>query len=166
MLCKACNEKIPSRIKVDGEVRQLSHRKYCLACSPYGSHNTHDPRNRGVKRDNRSRSFICAECGSPTTQRTRNLVCNGCRANKRRAASKRRSVDYLGGSCKLCGYSACLRALCFHHRNPKEKSFSLSFRWNKPWRELVLELDKCDLLCVRCHVELHDKLDGPMGGGD
>lgn len=70
---------------------------------------------------------------------------------------KIKAVAYKGGACVLCGYSRCTAALDFHHLNPKEKegygTGALKAHWtfekNKP------ELDKCVLLCVRCHREVH-----------
>lgn len=60
-----------------------------------------------------------------------------------------------GGKCKLCGYSKNLNALVFHHRNPKEKKFSLSMnRWVK-YDVLRKEAEKCDLICANCHYILH-----------
>lgn len=73
------------------------------------------------------------------------------------AKQKQKAVDYKGGKCIICGYNNCLAALEFHHKNPKEKdgygTGALKSHWtfekNKP------ELDKCILVCVRCHREIH-----------
>lgn len=54
----------------------------------------------------------------------------------------------------MCGYDKCLEALVFHHRNPKTKEFGLS-KYPFGWDRLRGELDKCDLLCARCHIEVH-----------
>lgn len=59
-----------------------------------------------------------------------------------------------------CGYDRCPRALVFHHRDPKTKSFSLSANMNRAWAKLEEEAKKCDLLCSNCHMELHYELDG------
>jgi len=58
--------------------------------------------------------------------------------------------------CKICGYNKCLGALSLHHRKPEEKIFAVNnscFRKNKDM--LKKEIYKCDVLCVRCHAELH-----------
>ena len=65
-----------------------------------------------------------------------------------------------GGKCILCGYSKCLAALHFHHRNPIEKLFDITnFLWGKVKgytnEDLNREVEKCDLLCANCHAELH-----------
>ena len=73
------------------------------------------------------------------------------------AAEKQKMVEYLGGKCVCCGYSKCLAALDFHHKNPEEKNgygtgalFS-----HRTFERNIEELDKCVLLCVRCHREIH-----------
>jgi hypothetical protein len=73
------------------------------------------------------------------------------------AREKQKAVDYKGGACIACGYSECLAALDFHHLDPSQKEgyrtgalkAHWSFERNRP------ELDKCVLLCVRCHREVH-----------
>lgn len=68
------------------------------------------------------------------------------------AREKRKSVEYKGGKCVVCGYSACLGAMDFHHPDPSQKEglkAHWSFERNKP------ELDKCVLVCSRCHREIH-----------
>jgi hypothetical protein len=64
-------------------------------------------------------------------------------------------IAYKGGKCFLCGYNKCTRALGFHHRNKSDKTFVLS-RHGVAWSKLKVELDKCDLLCANCHMEIED----------
>ena len=68
-------------------------------------------------------------------------------------------IEKKGGKCRICGYSGCNSAMELHHRNPKTKKFNLSGSGldNHP---LVIfnELEKCELLCVRCHREVHERL--------
>lgn len=70
---------------------------------------------------------------------------------------KRKAVDYKGGKCIICGYLKCLAALDFHHKNPLEKdgygTGALKAHWS--WEKNKIELDKCVLVCVRCHREIH-----------
>lgn len=86
--------------------------------------------------------------------------CRGCDKIQQRIKKKKRKetcVKYLGGKCKLCGYSRCLQALDFHHKNPKEKDFGIS--GNKmDWTKIKNELDKCVLLCANCHREEHERI--------
>jgi len=48
-----------------------------------------------------------------------------------------------------------MRALEFHHLDPKEKEIKISDNTTHTWEKLVKELDKCVLLCSNCHVEVH-----------
>lgn len=84
---------------------------------------------------------------------------NSANAAKRAwaAKEKQKAVDYKGGKCVLCGYSACLAAMDFHHVDPKTKEAygtgGLRAHW--AFERNIPELDKCVLVCVRCHREIH-----------
>ena len=39
-LCRKCETPFPVKKEIDGKVRNLQNRKYCLTCSPFGSGNT------------------------------------------------------------------------------------------------------------------------------
>lgn len=43
----------------------------------------------------------------------------------------------------------------FHHPDPLEKDFSISDRMTT-FEAIRSELEKCTLLCARCHREVHD----------
>ncbi len=75
---------------------------------------------------------------------------------KMQNTNKMESVRYLGGKCIQCGYDKCLRAMNFHHRQPKDKLFSIGSRRDLLLVEISKELDKCDLLCANCHQERHE----------
>ena len=75
-----------------------------------------------------------------------------------RLENKKKAVNYKGGKCVICGYNNCLRSLDFHHLEPTEKEFSISKFKNKKFEDLILELDKCVLVCSNCHGEIHDGL--------
>lgn len=66
-------------------------------------------------------------------------------------------VKEAGGKCFVCGYSKSLRALQFHHRDPKTKEFGLSGGSIGIDRQRQ-EAKKCDLLCANCHAEIEEKL--------
>lgn len=68
---------------------------------------------------------------------------------------KLKALAYKGGKCQKCGYDAYYGALEFHHRDPDSKEFSWVELRNKAWTTVMAELDKCDLLCNRCHKEEH-----------
>lgn len=75
-----------------------------------------------------------------------------------RKRNKEKAVEYMGGKCVRCNYNKCIEALEFHHKNPKEKDFSLSQNMNKAWYKIKKELDKCIMVCSNCHKEIHVEL--------
>lgn len=75
---------------------------------------------------------------------------------KRADARKKEFIERKGGCCQSCGYNKNYAALSFHHKCCK--SFPLDSRniGNRSMTTLLVELDKCDLLCLNCHSELHN----------
>lgn len=75
---------------------------------------------------------------------------------KRGYTKKLQLLKLKGGCCSKCGYSANLAALHFHHL--KDKSFPLDIRMisNTNIKKLLVELEKCIILCANCHSELHN----------
>lgn len=96
--------------------------------------------------------LYCYEC-SPQGLSTAEVL----RSKKR--ALKHLLVQYKGGKCQKCGYNKCEGALQFHHRDPKQKDFTLSQinlnDTNFSMEKIKQEVDKCDLLCANCHFEEH-----------
>lgn len=84
--------------------------------------------------------------------------CNSCSVNTRRHVVKDKALLLKGGKCQFCGYSKCKRALHFHHVDETTKAFSLSGNHALSWKKILLELDKCVLVCSNCHAEIHDGL--------
>ncbi len=70
---------------------------------------------------------------------------------------KKTLVEYKGGCCEKCGYDKCVRALQFHHKNPNEKEFTISYVTNS-LKRMMKEVDKCMLLCANCHAEVEDNI--------
>lgn len=113
-------------------------RRYCPRCQNYKEVKEFYSR-RGT-----NCSGWCRQCVSKQTiERGRKL--------------KADCVNYKGGKCQKCGYDKCQGALDFHHRDPKEKDFSLCKKYGcrKISDRIKRELDKCDLLCANCHREEH-----------
>lgn len=79
-----------------------------------------------------------------------------------RLDKKRVLVAMLGGKCCRCGYSKCIAALDFHHKNPASKLFEISHNLSRSLDALRAEAAKCLLLCANCHREEHeaDESDG------
>jgi hypothetical protein len=115
-------------------------------------------------------NHICERCGNSyeyVRDRGNSLRhCGSCMANRRRFFITQKAIEYKGGSCQICGYNKCSRALTFHHRNPKEKSFVISGAHCRSWEAIRTELDKCDLLCFNCHMEVHHAEDQKRIEGD
>lgn len=86
-------------------------------------------------------------------------VCKRCRnfeSQERMRKYKQQLVDYLGGRCEVCGYSKSLNALTFHHRDPSQKDPDYEKMKNWSFSARKTEIDKCALLCLNCHGEIHD----------
>ena len=65
-----------------------------------------------------------------------------------RKKRKQMAVEYKGGECEICGYCKSIVSLTFHHKNPLFKNYELSGSGLcKSWDKLIVELDKCQLLC-------------------
>jgi len=154
--CKKCDMPFKNRQFIDGKMRMLCKRKYCLSCSPFGLHNT-------IKLEDIGKQLfiVCNICARKyeynRTSGHSKTTCNSCLVNIRRFKLKKKSIDYKGGKCKKCGYNKCFSALDFHHRNQDEKDFSISGMHCISWQRMRKELDKCDLLCANCHREQHAK---------
>lgn len=82
------------------------------------------------------------------------VISNRKNVQNRRKKLKLMSIEYLGGECKICKYNTCPGAMEFHHKNPLEKDFNIC-RGTIAWDKIKKELDKCVLLCCRCHREVH-----------
>jgi DNA-directed RNA polymerase subunit RPC12/RpoP len=84
--------------------------------------------------------------------------CLRCRAEavaRRRRKVKDILVAEAGGACAGCGYSRYVGALHFHHRDPAEKTFSLSHAGvTRSISAARAEAAKCVLLCANCHAEV------------
>ena len=84
--------------------------------------------------------------------------CSVDAVTNRRIEMKRKAIEYKGGKCERCDYDRCERALSFHHLDPNEKEIKLS-RPSISWEKMKKELDKCILVCMNCHMEIHDEIE-------
>lgn len=110
----------------------------------------------------------CLKCGNdfyPKKQAKTRNYCYNCYPEEYttdgaalRRLIKKWALEYKGNQCYRCGYNKCSEALEFHHKDMKEKEFSISDRNIKlNWEKIKKELDKCDLLCSNCHREVHSE---------
>jgi hypothetical protein len=88
-------------------------------------------------------------------------VCKGkaCdyRSQKKRAISRKTDfIERFGGKCRMCGYNKNLTVLSFHHRDGKEFWINRKTIARYTVEYLERELQKCDLLCMNCHLEHHN----------
>ena len=75
--------------------------------------------------------------------------------SKRRRTIKALAIDYKGGKCQICGYDKYQGALDLHHKDRKQKEFSISDNGHsRSWERVKKELDKCMLVCANCHREV------------
>ena len=173
--CDHCGVTFPNRMVIGGKVRVVSTRRFCLTCSPFGSRNTRS----SLTARTSPHTKVCSRCRRERAieefyaRRDRNGVTPYCKAcyqaidRDRQQRIKAALVQTAGGKCTRCGYSRCLAALEFHHRDPTQKDPSL-FR-NKHRRARIddavrAELEKCDLVCSNCHRELHAEMQLPPPG--
>jgi hypothetical protein len=61
---------------------------------------------------------------------------------------RRKALEKFGNKCILCGSTEKLE---FDHIDPSLKSFHISQGWSR--KDIDKELDKCQLLCQKCHIE-------------
>jgi hypothetical protein len=142
-ICEACGRPFPAKIVIDGRRRSLYRRRFCLACSPFGSHNT-----------SKSPPAIAAP-DELREHRRRRRNAKICRCQKRRRKRRKNELVALaGGRCVDCGYFACIAALEFHHRDRSTKEFGLG-NFSGSMEKLMTEFAKCDLLCANCHRIRH-----------
>jgi len=84
--------------------------------------------------------------------------CKSClceRQIQRWIKRKLAAIEYKGGGCSQCGYNRNYAALDFHHTDPSEKEVMWNRLRLRNWKQVLVELDKCVLLCKNCHTELH-----------
>jgi len=138
--CRKCDEPFLSYIKVEGRVHNISKRKYCLECSPFGLHNT-----RKVEVE---RATGCVVCGGRDS--LKGNLCGVCTTKIARWRLKLAMVKAKGGKCERCGWSGNPVAFDFHHLDPSVKEVKLNMSTQSS-AVMLKELEKCILLCTRCH---------------
>ncbi len=160
-LCAKCRT-VERRCDRCSEIKPLSQFDRC----PTGGYLSTCTECRRTRGSERRAAFVanglCKQCGCRPIACEQRKKCEVCikRLSKPgyRAESKRTYVDYLGGACVDCGLRsehACIYD--FHHRDPQQKEFQISFAKGHSWDLVRRELDKCDLLCSNCHRIRHSK---------
>ena len=132
-LCE-CGNRIPVKTIIGHGKKDLRGRSKCLKCVPYKSSSTR---------------------GEPKSKKR---AANNQAVTSYRQRMKERAIAHLGGACWVCQYTKCKSALTFHHIDASTKAFGISDGRTRRWDVVVAELEKCVLLCCRCHEEVHSGL--------
>jgi len=144
-----CAGQYPAKLLIDGKIRSLYRRRFCLDCSPFGAHNTA-----------KSPPGILPGDALIEFRRRRRNAKTYSYQKKRRRSLKIELIDLRGGRCEACGYARTLAALEFHHRDAATKEFQISYGGVSRAR-LLEEASKCDLLCANCHRARHFAMPRP-----
>jgi hypothetical protein len=160
-ICQKCNTHFPNRLRINGKIRMLNKRKFCISCSGFNQHNTsqHPTIDEGKK--------VCPKCLSLLSldnfyKRQNGQPMSHCKNCSRKQTSERQRklktecIYYKGGKCAFCGYAKCQAALEFHHVNSEIKEFGINMLKRTKFNDSIKkELDKCLLVCANCHREIH-----------
>jgi len=158
-ICKNCSSKFKNHVKIEGVWKNVSNRRYCLDCNPYGGgSSTHWIYNPVVKDTPRICSVCKKEYIYDREKGHRAKMCSSCKALTSSQKNRKKAVDHCGGKCQICGYSKTVNGLCFHHVDPRDKKFVISKNYTIKWESLKEEIDKCLLVCLVCHAEIHEGL--------
>jgi hypothetical protein len=71
--------------------------------------------------------------------------------------SRKRAVLFLGGKCKVCGYSKYVCALDIHHLDPTKKDTSFRSMRCWSWERIEKEIKNCVLVCKNCHSAIENE---------
>lgn len=113
--------------------------------------------------------YFCKFCGETDSnlfalrhKKPCHTICKSCdnkRTVNRSRENKIKALEYKGCCCSVCGYDKNPAALSFHHLDPKQKD--TNFDKMKFWKfdRIKKELDKCILVCLNCHAEIHNPME-------
>ena len=141
--CEACQSSFPAKILIDGKIRSLYRRRFCLVCSPFNVHNT-----------SRTPPGVATPTELAEVRRQRRNASTYRYQKRQRKIAKAELVSMRGGRCEDCGYQAVVAALEFHHREASSKEFEIGNSSVSRERRRA-EAEKCDLLCANCHRARH-----------
>lgn len=71
-------------------------------------------------------------------------------------------INMKGDKCERCQITYPPEVYDFHHIDPRIKSFTISNEMGRSLKSLIIEAEKCALLCANCHRLLHkeERLNG------
>lgn len=155
--CQNCQTNFPNYVVIDGIQKRINKRKYCLDCSPYKQHNTKRLQSATTKTcpnckvEKAHSEFYARSKGRPSNYC---IDCSKVLTHERMRQRKRQCIEYLGGSCVACGYKDHDVGFDFHHLDRTTKNFQIGNKLGMSFNNLKPELDKCVLVCCRCHREI------------
>ena len=151
-MCKKCGKMFSNRMIIEGKERNLSSRKFCVVCSPFGKHNT-----KNLIKD----VGICIKCGNQGRIKGKGL-CTACYQiqyyKKRAKKHKKMLLDEFNNKCSICGYDECIDILEFHHVRPCGSDLGVKRILAHSFENILKEAKKCILVCPNCHSKLHLKM--------
>ena len=113
-------------------------------------------------------SKVCSDCGQEkalsefdrstrekTGVQSKCKICARKYAKTQQQGKKVKAILYKGGVCEGCGGAFSPEVYDFHHRDPTEKEAHWGQLRSWSWNRIVLEIDKCALLCANCHRMEH-----------
>lgn len=155
--CIICDAVFPNFIEIDGKIRNLQRRKYCLNCSPFGQHNTKVLENTskaikyckfcGKSLSNRQELFCNNDCKSEYyyqkyIARWKQGLENGMRGKYDISTRiKRYLFEKFNHKCSKCGWSEV---------NPFTGNIPLEVH-HKDGNYTNNDEENLDLLCPNCH---------------
>ena len=129
----------------------------CSRCREY------KPLSEFCRKGKTGRSSYCRQCKLEYQREhyQKNKAIYKAKAKERKESLKQWVRNYkLSLACANCGetYVECLD---FHHRDPKEKDFTVSQMALQGFsiERIQEEIAKCDILCANCHRRLHAEED-------
>ncbi len=164
-LCLQCEKTFPNRVEVDGKIRNMQRRKYCLECSPFGEHNTkkiHEPEEKRIHTSKETRCLKCGNTAPDNFYGTKKHICKQCHNKYTHAKGKEKrmyALEKLGGKCVSCGFNKYPCSLDIHHTDPsiKDEHFKSIRGWSL--ERIDREMESCVLLCRNCHSAYHSGYD-------
>ena len=141
--CRFCSRKCSNskkhtketKSKIAESLRLVYNSKYCKLCNK--------------KLNHKNKSGVCLNCKAPAKTRYESIKIF-------RKKRKNFLLDVKGSKCQICSYSFCKEALEFHHLDPTKKEFTISnTKATRTLEEDLKEIEKCILVCNRCHREIH-----------
>lgn len=152
--CRNCGKKFPNKIEIEGQVKRLSGRHFCLECSPLGSNN----RRSYIVTTAPGKAF-CARCQKEKDRNefhsrkggTRPLsYCKKCQEIVKRLKLEEKiekAVTLKGGACADCGQTFPTPVFEFRH---DDEVLPLSAVKNMSWKRFQKILEGCEMLCRNC----------------